>query len=84
MPRDPAVRRGYLREYLVAAVADNVLSWKDLAEAGPERAFRAMTADLVEVLRDLGRSGAGNGARMLGALLMQFGESLSRPPGRKP
>jgi len=65
-----APRREFLREYVLACVRENVLSWGDLASgAAVDKLLRAISSDIREVATDILSNGAKNGLRVLGDFL---------------
>lgn len=66
-------RRDYLREYILACVRDNVLSWGDITNPNiANKLLKAVSSDLRYVVTDLLRTGASNGLQLLGAMLKGF------------
>jgi hypothetical protein len=80
-------RRAHLREYLLACIRDQVLSWADLTSPGVlDKLLRTLSADVREVLTGLGRTGGANAARLaalaIGKKLMDFAADLDAPSNR--
>ena len=71
-----AVRREHLRNYLVACLADNVLTLADLVDVSSlwSKLTKTLTTDVREVAVDLVRRGVSNGAKMIGEQLMKLGK----------
>ena len=79
MPAD--VRRRSLRDYIVACIADHVFSIKDIADVPrflTEVLPNALSADVKEVLRDVGRQGVQVGLGMVAARIMAIATGMEK------
>lgn len=70
-------RRDHLREYILGCIRDNVFAWADIASGDAVgRVFGAMRADVVAVLKEIGKTGASNAARIVGGHLQRIADDL--------
>ena len=70
-------RKAHLREYILACVCENVLSWGDLFKPGIlAKLGRTVAADFEDVLRDLGKNGGANALRLAAFKFIGFAEGM--------
>lgn len=74
---NPAERREHLKQYILACVRDNVLSWADLASGEAiDKLLKAFSSDFRATMTELGRAGAGGLLKKGAALLGMFADTL--------
>lgn len=72
-------RKAHLREYILACIGENVLSFSDLAHPGViDKLLKCLGSDIRAVLKDLGKNGGANALRIAAMKFMQFAEGLNR------
>ncbi len=72
-------RKAHLREYILACVSENVLSWGDLFQPGIlAKLGKAMACDFEDILKDLGKNGGANALRLAAFKFMNFAEGLTK------
>ena len=79
MPLD--ARRGYLRDYIVACITDHVFSIRDISDVPKfltEVLPKALSIDVFEVLKTIGRQGIQVGLSVAAARLMAIAAGMER------
>jgi hypothetical protein len=72
-------RKAHLREYILACVSENVLSWGDLFQPGViGKLGKAIATDFEDVLKDLGKNGGANALRLAAFKFIAFAEGIGR------
>lgn len=76
---DKPDRKAHLREYILACVCENVLSFSDLTHPGViDKLLKCLGRDIKAVLKDLGTNGGANALRIAAMKFMQFAEGLNK------